>query len=266
MTHQSAAIRIPSLLPTPDIFSCRRILVIQPHYDDADIAAGGTLAALVDAGAEIRYCTMMDDLVGVIDESLNDEAAAASLLRDQRAAANIIGIQELTHLNYPDAGNWSRFDVRPDLFREIRDFRPDAIFAADPWLRVEAHRDHWEAGSIAAEATILSGIAKLASSDAAIDALWRAAKPNDARAVAFFYTDEPTTFSPIDATWERKAAAVSEYHAQFTDEELPQLVKTLDAKAQLVARVGVETGLLPAGTKRAEPLKVIDPRALHGAR
>ena len=239
MTHQSAPIRIPSLLPTPDIFSCRRILVIQPHYDDADIAAGGTLAALVDAGAEIRYCTMMDDLVGVIDESLNDEAAAASLLRDQRAAAKIIGIQELTHLNYPDAGNWSRF---------------------------EAHRDHWEAGSIAAEAAILSGIPKLASSDAAIDALWRAAKPNDARAVAFFYTDEPTTFSPIDATWERKAAAVSEYHAQFTDDELPQLVKTLDAKAQLVARVGVEAGLLPAGTKRAEPLKVIDPRALHGAR
>ena len=43
-------------------------------------------------------------------------------------------------------------------------------------------------------------------------------------------------------------------------------MKTLDAKAQLVARVGVEAGLLPAGTKRAEPLKVIDPRALHGAR
>lgn len=266
MTSPNEPIRIPSLLPTPDIFSCRRILVIQPHYDDADIAAGGTLAALADAGATIRYCTMMDDLVGVVDESLGDEDAAASLLRDQRAAAKIIGIQELTQLDYPDAGNWSRFDVRPDLFREIRDFRPDAIFAADPWLRVEAHRDHWEAGSIAAEAAILFGIPRLASSDADVDARWRASQPTDVRAVAFFYTDEPTTFSPIDSTWERKAAAVSEYHAQFTDEELPQLVATLDAKAQLVARIGVEAGLLPRGTHRAEPLKVIDPRALHGAR
>lgn len=266
MTRDSEVARIPSLLPVPDLLSCKRILVIQPHYDDADIAAGGTLAALVDAGATVRYCTMMDDLVGVIDESLDNAAAAASLLRDQRAAAKIIGIQELTHLNYPDAGNWSRFDVRPDLFREIREFRPDAIVAADPWLRVEAHRDHWEAGSIAAEAAILFGIAKLPSSSSAVDAAWRSAAPFDVRAVAFFYTDEPNTFVPVDATWERKAAAVSEYHAQFTDDELPQLVQTLDAKAQLVARVGVEAGLLLAGTKRAEPLKVLDPRALHGAR
>lgn len=257
---------IPSLLPVPDIFSCRRILVIQPHYDDADIAAGGTLAALVDAGAKVRYCTLMDDLVGVIDESLSDEEAAASLLRDQRAAAEVIGVQELTHLNFPDAGNWSRFDVRPQLFREIREFRPDAIFTADPWLRVEAHRDHWEAGSIAAEAAILFGISRLDSSSAQVDVAWRAAAPTELRAVAFFYTDEANTFSPIDATWERKAAAVSEYHAQFSDEELPQLVKTLDAKARLVGRIGVAAGRLPDGTDRAEPFKVIDPRALHGAR
>jgi LmbE family N-acetylglucosaminyl deacetylase len=262
----NATIRIPSLLATPDIFSCRRILVFQPHYDDADIAAGGTLAALVDAGAKIRYCTMMDDLVGVIDESLNDKEASAALLRDQRAAAKILGVQELTHLNYPDAGNWDRFGVRPDLFREIREYRPDAIFTADPWLRVEAHRDHWEAGSIAAEAAILFSIPKLASSSPSVDTAWRKSAPFDVRAVAFFYTDEPNIFSPIDATWERKSAAVSEYRAQFTDEELPQLVKTLDAKAQLVARVGVEAGQLTAGTKRAEPLKVFDPRALHGAR
>jgi LmbE family N-acetylglucosaminyl deacetylase len=266
MTREPAHLSIPSLLPAPKIDGAQRVLVIQPHYDDADIAAGGTLAALADAGASIRYCTVLDDLVGVIDETLSDEAAAAALLRDQRAAAPIIGVSELTHLGFPDAGNWSRFDVRPHLFREIREFRPDVIFTADPWLRVEAHRDHWEVGSVAAEAAILFGIPKLPSSSASVDAAWRSAPPFDVRAVVFFYTDEPNTFYPIDGTWARKAAAVSEYGAQFSQEELPQLVATLDAKAVQVARVGVEAGHLTAGTTRAEALKAVDPRALHGAR
>ena len=130
MRRDPAQLVIPTLLPVPGLDGARRILVIQPHYDDADIAAGGTLAALADAGAAIRYCTVLDDLVGVIDETLSDEDAAASLLRDQRAAAAIIGVNELTHLGFPDAGNWSRVDLRPHHIREIPDIRPDLIITA----------------------------------------------------------------------------------------------------------------------------------------
>ena len=35
---------LESIVPKPDLFQARRILCIQPHYDDNDIAAGGTLA------------------------------------------------------------------------------------------------------------------------------------------------------------------------------------------------------------------------------
>jgi LmbE family N-acetylglucosaminyl deacetylase len=44
-----------SILPTPDIFSAKRVLCVQPHYDDNDIAAAGTLARLRQAGAELFY-------------------------------------------------------------------------------------------------------------------------------------------------------------------------------------------------------------------
>ena len=33
---------IESVLPRPNIFDAKRILCIQPHYDDNDIGAGGT--------------------------------------------------------------------------------------------------------------------------------------------------------------------------------------------------------------------------------
>ena len=49
---------IETILPIPNIFEAKRILCIQPHYDDNDIAAGGTLAALHDAGAELVYLTV----------------------------------------------------------------------------------------------------------------------------------------------------------------------------------------------------------------
>ena len=71
-----------SVLPTPDIRAARRILCIQPHYDDNDIGAGGTLALLQQGGAELFYLTVTNDLMGVVDETLCDD----SLNRSRRCA------------------------------------------------------------------------------------------------------------------------------------------------------------------------------------
>ena len=75
----SEFVEIPSLSPTPDIFSCKRVLAIQAHYDDIDIAVGGLVAQLVKNGAEVLYVTVTDDLAGVIDLTLSKEVAAARL-------------------------------------------------------------------------------------------------------------------------------------------------------------------------------------------
>ena len=56
---------LEQVLPKPDLLSARKLLAIQPHYDDNDISAGGTIAALVERGAEVFYLTVTDDLVGV---------------------------------------------------------------------------------------------------------------------------------------------------------------------------------------------------------
>jgi LmbE family N-acetylglucosaminyl deacetylase len=70
-------------IPGPDLWAAKRILAIQPHYDDNDIGAGGALAALAAAGAEVDYLTVTDDLVGVLDASLSDAEATALQRREQ---------------------------------------------------------------------------------------------------------------------------------------------------------------------------------------
>ena len=54
----------------PDVSTARRPLCVQPHYDDNDLGAGGTIASLAARGAEVAYLTATDDLVGVKDASL----------------------------------------------------------------------------------------------------------------------------------------------------------------------------------------------------
>jgi LmbE family N-acetylglucosaminyl deacetylase len=106
---------IETILPTPDVFSAKRVLCVQPHYDDNDIAAGGTLARLRSAGAEIFYLTVTNDLMGVVDASLSSEGAEQALKRDQFAAGKIIGVQEQYWLGFPDAGEYDYFAVRRNL-------------------------------------------------------------------------------------------------------------------------------------------------------
>ena len=71
--------KISAQNPIPDLAGAQRILCVQPHYDDNDIAAGGTVAALAEAGVEVFYLTVTDDLVGVgrtLEEALMEWGAA----------------------------------------------------------------------------------------------------------------------------------------------------------------------------------------------
>ena len=243
---------IETILPIPDIYAAKRILCIQPHYDDNDIAAAGILKQLNDRGAEIFYLTVTDDLMGVVDESLSSEEAAKALKRDQLAAGEIMGVKEQYWLGYPDAGKYDYFDVRRDLLKYLRLVKPDFVFTADPWLTYEGHRDHIQTGLAATEAVMFAGLTKIASSDAEVDAAYEEQEING---VAYYYTREPNFIADISQTWDVKVDAVRCYQAQFSSADMDRLVMALEMKSRQVAQ-GSEFIL-------GEPLKVLHPSALH---
>ena len=243
---------IESILPRPDIFEARRVLCIQPHYDDNDIGAGGTLALLHQKGAELFYLTATDDLMGIVDHSLSDEAAAQALKRDQFSAAKVIGVKEQFWLGYPDAGEYDYFALRRDFLKYIRMIQPDFVLTVDPWLMYEAHHDHIQTGLAAAEAVMFAGLTKIPSGDPAVDSNY---KPHDIKGIIFYHTREPNQILDISGTWEAKLAAVRCYEAQFTPQEMNQLVVALDAKSQQVAA--------DQSFKYGEALKVLHTSAIH---
>jgi LmbE family N-acetylglucosaminyl deacetylase len=243
---------IETILPRPDIFEAKRVLCIQPHYDDNDIAVAGTLMLLKQIGAELFYLTATDDLMGVVDHSLSNEEAAQALKRDQFAAGKIVGVKEQFWLGYPDAGEYDYFALRRDFLKYIRLIQPDFVVTVDPWLTYEAHHDHIQTGLAAAEAVMLAGLTKITSSDPAVDSAY---KGHDIKGIVFYHTREPNQIMDISAAWEAKIAAVRCYEAQFDQADMDRLILALDAKSQQVA----------AGESfvRGEPLKVLHTSALH---
>jgi LmbE family N-acetylglucosaminyl deacetylase len=239
-------------LEIPDLYAAKKILAVQPHYDDNDIPAGGTLAALAEAGIEIVYLTCSDDQMGVIDEKWSFEEADNRLKKDQAEAGKIIGVKRQHWLGYPDAGEYNYFDLRRNIMRVMRIESPDYVITVDPWLAYEAHTDHILTGKAAAEAAILCGLKRIRT-DPQVDAAY---EPHEIQCVAFYGTQYPNTCFDISGTIEKKVKAVRSYHAQFTEPELDMLAGYVEHKASRYAE--------GHDFKYAEMWKVITPRQLHG--
>jgi LmbE family N-acetylglucosaminyl deacetylase len=235
----------------PDPSQAGRLLCVQPHYDDNDLGAGGTIAALEVGGAEVFYLTATDDLVGVRDSSLSDEEARALLRSEQAQAGAEIGVRDQFWLDLPDAGDYDYFALRAGVIEHIRRLRPDFLFTVDPWLPFESHRDHLVVGRAVAEASFLHQFPRL-KTDPEVD---RAYDPYGITGVAFYFTREPNLVFDITDTRERKHRAIDAYEAQFAREELELLHVGLDAKEREWAS--------GESFSHGEALRVLSPGQLH---
>lgn len=240
------------LIPIPDLLRAQRLLCVQPHYDDNDIGAGGTIARLALAGAEVHYLTVTDDLVGVLDRELSDAAARGRLIAEQLRAGLELGVRAQHRLDFPDAGEWSAFALRREVVRHLRLLRPDFVVTVDPWLPYEAHQDHVRTGLAVAEACLLFGLPRFSSGDAVLDADFEAFR---LRGIAFYFSAGANTVVDIGATRARKHRALDAYTAQFSSEGLGALHAALEHKEREWA--------IGRGFEYGEAFKLLAPGHLH---
>jgi len=134
----------------------KRVLVISAHPDDSDFGASGTIAQWVKKGIEVSYvfCTNGDQ--GGEESGFTKEEMPAIRQREQRAAGAVIGVTNITFLNYIDGNLEATLGLRKDLVRQIRISQPDRMVCQSPernWDRIGAsHPDHLAAGEAAIQA------------------------------------------------------------------------------------------------------------------
>ncbi len=241
-------------LQLPDLATARKVLAVQPHYDDNDIGAGGTLHHLAQSGAELIYLTVTDDLAGILPQQevpIKSKSDAVALLQEnQEKAAAHIGVRKQIRLGFPDGGDYDYFAVRDKIISIIRQEKPDFIFSVDPWTPYEAHHDHVLAGKACAEAAILYGLP-------AIGTYHPEEMENYALSgVVFYNTAYPNLVFDVSQTISVKQKALFAYSAQFSRAGLEQLVQQTTLLAGYVARED--------SFEYGEALKILAPWMLHG--
>lgn len=123
-----------------------RVLAVGAHPDDAEFGAGATLARWADAGAHIVLCVLTDGSKGSWDANEDTTDLVDRRRREQQAAARVLGLAEVVHLDHVDGELVATPTLRDAVAEQIREHRPDVVLGHDPWQRYQLHPDHRAAG------------------------------------------------------------------------------------------------------------------------
>ncbi|KUH32680.1 diacetylchitobiose deacetylase [Thermococcus celericrescens] len=179
-----------------------RILCVQPHPDDCELAIGGMLAKLSREGKEITYLTLTDGSAG--SRELPPDELKKIRRREQERAAEIIGVKKLLWLDYRDTRLPYSEEVRGELLRIIRSEKPDLVLAPDPWLPYDVHPDHRNAGLLAGEAAFFSALPSVGEGE-----------PWEVRLLGFYYTDNSNYIEDVTGFLKLKLKALKAHESQF---------------------------------------------------
>lgn len=128
------------------------MLVIAVHPDDPEFGAGGTIAKWALAGREVTYVLITSGDKGSHDRSLRPEEVAAIREREQRAAADVLGVKDVLFLRHADGLVENNIALRRELMAIVREREPHIVLTMDPWRRYQLHPDHRACGCAALDA------------------------------------------------------------------------------------------------------------------
>lgn len=127
---------VPSRFDDTEI---QRVLVVVAHPDDAEYGTSAAVAEWTSRGVEVAYLLLTKGEAGM----QRSPAEAADLReKEQRAACDIVGVERLTILDFPDGMLEYGLQLRKAIAREIRSFRPDVVISGSGELRVPWGFDH----------------------------------------------------------------------------------------------------------------------------
>jgi LmbE family N-acetylglucosaminyl deacetylase len=119
------------------------------------------VAKWADEGAEITFCIATDGSTGTQDKTLMGRKLNEVRIRETEAAAKILGATEVTWLDHLDGYVEYTLDLRRDIARVFRKYRPHRFVVLDPTPTIEDrfinHPDHRAVGQACLDVSMTAG-------------------------------------------------------------------------------------------------------------
>ncbi|MFW6150463.1 MAG: PIG-L deacetylase family protein [Chloroflexota bacterium] len=207
-------------------------LVVAAHPDDAEYGVAGTVALWSNEGCRTVYivCTTGDK--GSTDREVDAAWLKRTREREQRAAARVVGVDEVVFLGYADQALQDTAALRKDIVRVIRRWRPRVVVGPDPFRRYLWHRDHRIAGQV-----VLDAVFPYASSLWSYpDLLDEGLDPHLVDEVWLWGSEQPDHFCDIGATFGHKLAALHCHESQLKQRPRDQFDEWLRQRYRAMAK------------------------------
>ena len=210
---------VPVGCPADAWGAAQRILVLLAHPDDPEYFCGASVARWSAAGHSVSYCLLTCGDKGSKDYSRTSAELCALRQAEQRAAAAVLGVQQVRFLNYPDGYLTPDLNLRRDITRVLRQERPDVVVTCDPqtlFTREDRlnHPDHRAAGQ-----AVLDAIFPAARDHLTFVELWQEEKleTHIVREVWVSGTLQANVSLDVTDLWETKIRALYEHASQIGD-------------------------------------------------
>ena len=207
------------------------IMVVSPHPDDAEFEAGGTIAGWTREGKQIVYVVCTNGDKGTSDRNLKPEQLADIREKEQRAAAEILGVQEVIFLRFPDQQLEDTPAFRKEIVRQIRRYKPTIVMTADPYRRYINHRDHRITGQVVLDAVYPYARDHLAYPGLLSEGL----EPHKVQEILFWASETVDYHNDITDTFDQKVSALCCHESQMGMYPYPLLEDWLKQQARVTA-------------------------------
>lgn len=227
-------------------------MVIGAHPDDDDFGTAATCSLWAKQGKKIVWVVMTDGTEGSEVPSLNETEFMLTREQEQRASAEMLGVQKVEFLRFPDGHLTNNEDTRIAVVRLIRQYRPRVVFTHDPSRHIFApdpntepdktaylnHPDHRATGNIVLDA-IFPAVGNPRSYR---ELLSEDLLPYRVHELYLFASGQENTYVDVSETIDLKGKALRCHVTQFGPEvDLTQRIK--DRAADIAKEAKEKQGL-----------------------